>query len=81
MDNKKKKKYERKDIFTDYIDTSSISKYYENVFEKYEITHVITKSNSKLNMLVSRDKNYKKIYSDSNFIIYERNIANKEANN
>ena len=79
--NKEKKKYEGKDIFTDYIDTSSISKYYENVFEKYEITHVITKSNSKLNMLVSRDKNYKKIYSDSNFIIYERNIANKEANN
>lgn len=79
--NKEKKKYEGQDIFTDYIETSSISKYYETVFEKYKITHVITKSNSKLNMLICRDSKYKKLYSDSNFIIYERTTENKEANN
>lgn len=71
--NKEKKKYEGEDIFTDYIETSSIGKYYETTFEKYQITHVITKTNSKLNMLISRDDNYNKVYSDSHFIIYERN--------
>ena len=65
-------KYEGRDIFTDYINTSSGSKYYEDTFEKYDITHVILKKNTKLKMLLSKDKNYNEIYQDDNFIIYER---------
>lgn len=72
--NKEKGKYEGKDIFSDYIDTSSLSKYYETTFKKYGITHVITKPNSKINMLVAKDSKYKKIYSDNSFVIYERNV-------
>ena len=41
---------EDKDIFSDFVKVSSISLYYENVFEKYEITHVIITKNSKMNM-------------------------------
>lgn len=70
--NKKDKKYYGQDIFSDYINVSTISSYYDTKFEEYDITHVITKSNSKLNMLISRDDKYNKLYGDKNFTIYER---------
>lgn len=62
------------DIFMDFIETSGISKFYEDVFKKYDITHVITYKNSKTNMIIVKtdDKNYKELYSDENFVIYER---------
>ena len=66
--------YEGRDIFSDYISTSNIAKYYENTFEKYDITHVILSKNSKLNMLISSDSNYEQLYTDSHFVIYERVI-------
>ena len=67
------------DIFTDFINTSSVSKFYEDTFKKYNITHIITGKNSKTNMLITKthDKNYKEIYSDNNFVIYERLSANE----
>lgn len=70
--NKEKKKYEGQDIFSDFINISTISTYYDTKFDEYEITHIITKSNSKLNMLVSRDSKYKELYKDKYFVIYER---------
>ena len=69
-------KYDGRDIFSDYINTSSISRYYEKTFKKYEITHVILYKNSKLNMFLSRDDNYEQLYSDDNFVIYKRNSEN-----
>ena len=68
-------KYEGQDIFSDYINTSNISKYYEDTFDKYEITHVILYKNSKLSMLISKDENYLELYSDKKFVIYERENA------
>ncbi len=70
--NKNNKKYEGKDIFSDYINVSSLSTDYDKKFEEYGITHVMTKTNSKLNMFIAKDSNYKEIYKDSKFIIYER---------
>ena len=66
------------DIFSDFIDVSAISKYYEDVFEKYDITHVITYKNSKMNMIIekSNDENYEEMYDDDNFVIYKRLSAN-----
>ena len=63
-----------KDIFSDFINTSSIGKFYEDTFEKYNITHVILGKKSKTNMIIRKtnDKNYKELYSDDNFIVYER---------
>ena len=62
------------DIFSDFIDTSSIGKFYENTFEKYDITHVITYKNSKMNMIIkeTNDPNYNELYEDSYFTVYER---------
>ena len=66
--------YEGRDIFSDYINVSNISTYYENKFEKYDITHVLIRKNSKLNMFISRDDNYDELYSDDNFVLYERDV-------
>ncbi len=62
------------DIFSDFMDVSTIAKFYEEVFEKYDITHVITYRDSKMNMIIreSEDKRYVKMYEDDNFIIYGR---------
>ena len=62
------------DIFMDFIETSNISVFYEDTFEKYDITHVITYKNSKMNMIITKtkDENYKELYSDKYFVVYER---------
>lgn len=70
-------KYKGQDIFSDYMNVSSIGAYYETKFNEYKITHVITKSNSKLNMLISRNDKYKQIYKDDHFKIYERELDNE----
>lgn len=62
-----------KDIFSDYITISALGTYYENKFEEYGITHVIVQDNTKINIFLSRDDNYKEIYKDNYFVIYERN--------
>ena len=70
------------DIFMDFINTSSIGDFYEDTFEKYDITHVITYKNSKMNMIITKtnDPKYKELYSDDYFVVYERlqdvNVAN-----
>lgn len=62
------------DIFSDYINVSSIGDFYEDIFEKYHITHAIMHSNAKISMIIDQtnDSRYKKIYSDDYFVIYER---------
>ena len=72
--NKTEENEEGRDIFSDYINISSIGTYYENKFEKYDITHVIVVNNAKLNMFLSRNNDYKEIYKDDYFVIYERNV-------
>ena len=68
-----------KDIFMDFINVSSIATYYDSVFDKYDMTHVITTAGSKLAMLINNrnDDKYKKIYSDDNFVIYEIQRSSK----
>ena len=45
------------------------------MFDKYDITHVITYKNSKMNMIITKteDKQLKELYSDNYFVVYERN--------
>ena len=71
------------DIFSDFLDISGIGEFYEDVFEKYGITHVICYRNSKINLIIikTHDPNYKEIYVDNNFIIYERLSAKKVEKN
>ena len=62
------------DVFSDFLDISNIGLYYEEKFEEYDITHVIIYKNAKLNLFISRDENYTKLYEDEYFVIYERNV-------
>lgn len=66
-------KKDGKDIFMDFINSSNISTYYGDIFEKYEITHVLVYKDSKIAMLIRKtdSEKYNKIYEDKNFVIYE----------
>ena len=68
------------DIFQDYISITNLNCDYEKKFEHYKINYVMTYKDAKLNYGLSRDDNYKEIYSDKNFIIYERLSAKIENN-
>ncbi len=61
------------DIFMDFIDTSSIGKFYGDIFEKYSMTHVICYKNSKVNMIITKTQKekYQELYKDDHFVIYE----------
>lgn len=61
------------DIFSDFIDTSSIGKFYGDIFKKYDITHVITYENSKMNMIITKtkDPNFEELYKDEYFVVYK----------
>lgn len=62
-------------VFDDFLNISNIGTYYENKFDEYNITHVICFKNAKLNMFLSRNYEYKELYSDDRFVIYERDVA------
>ena len=67
----------KKDIFSDALNIAGIALNYKTAFEDYGVTHVITYANAKLAMLLEDDSNYKKIYDDNSFKIFEK-VVQKE---
>ena len=67
------------EIFSDYMNISNIATHYEEKFNEYGITHAMVYKNSKLNLLLEKDDNYKELYADKYFIFYER--LNIDTNN
>ena len=62
-----------RDIFKDCIESLSLDVWFEDIFEKYDITHVILYKDSKMNMII-QDANldgYKLIKEDDKFVFYE----------
>ena len=66
------KGFDGKDIFSDALNIAGIAVDYETKFREYGVTHVIAYSNAKLAMLLDDDVNYKLLYNQGNFKIYER---------
>ena len=62
-----------RDIFTDFIESSNLSVYFGDIFDKYDITHVILYKNSKINMIITETnlRGYKLIKADDYFVFYE----------
>ena len=67
------------DIFMDVQNIATGTDDYKNTFERYDITHVITYSDSNLSKKIKSNKAYKKIYpltdeekEDDRFVIYEK---------
>lgn len=73
-----KKNIQGRDIFSDALNIAGIAYNYKDAFENYGVTHVISYSDSKLVMLLSDDSDYKKIYDDDRFTIFERAVSDKE---
>ena len=61
-----------KDIFKDFINLSGACSDYENKFSNYGITHLLIYKNSTLDKVLKLDEDYKELYQDEKFIIYER---------
>jgi hypothetical protein len=52
---------------------------YKNQFEEYEISHIILYEDSKLAMVLEKDSEYKRIFYEGNFKIFERLTEEKVA--
>ena len=59
------------DVFLDYMQATSLQVWYDDILKKYNITHIITKTNSNFNTYLQRNIEYKNIYNDGVFSIYE----------
>lgn len=67
----------KKDIFSDALNIAGIALNYKTAFEDYGITHVITYKNAKLAMLLKDDSDYKEIYDDGYFKLFEKLVQEK----
>lgn len=65
-----------RDIFMDFIESSNISVWFEDIFKKYDITHLILYKNSKMNMIIEEANldGYKLLKEDDYFVFYEVDI-------
>lgn len=61
-----------KNVFTDFLNVSSLSVHYEKIFDKYNITHLLIPNKAKMNLFISKDDNFKELYKDDYFVLYER---------
>lgn len=61
------------DIFYDYMQVLGMKKYYGEIFDKYNITHIITYKSSELNINIEgiNSNEFEKIYEDNIFAIYK----------
>jgi hypothetical protein len=62
-----------RDIFSDFMNVSNLNIFYGDIFEKYNITHIILYKNSKMNLVISNtnDGTYKLLKEDNSFVFYE----------
>lgn len=63
-----------KDIFMDFIESSNLSIWFEDIFKKYDITHIILYKNSKMNMIIQEADldQYELIKEDDNFVLNKK---------
>lgn len=59
-------------ILKDYSEVSSGAVHYNEVFEEYEITHALLQNVEMLNIYIKDNENWKIIYQDDVFSLYER---------
>ena len=57
------------------IDTDQAD--YQDIFEKYKITHVLVRKSERLNQHLTSDEQYNSIYEDDIFILYEKEDLEK----
>lgn len=60
------------DIFYDFIQLSVGNKHYEEIFNKYDFTHILLKTDDKAQQYICKDSNYNVIYEDEFYVLYEK---------
>lgn len=60
------------DIFYDFIQISNGNKHYDEVFEKYDFTHILLQPEDRVQQYICKDENYKMIYEDEYYVLYEK---------
>ena len=76
----KKLGIEGRDIFSDALNIAGLAVDYKSKFKYYGVTHVLLYENAKLAMILASDPDYKTIYREGNFRIFERiNAANESS--
>lgn len=60
------------EVMNDYLELSNNGNNYEEIFEKYGITHLLLYNDEELNKKIFEDENYKRVYQDDTFVIYEK---------
>ncbi|MBR2289874.1 MAG: hypothetical protein IJ867_04575 [Clostridia bacterium] len=60
------------DIFTDALAVPSLNSNYQEIFDRYDVRHVILYSNDDVNHNLHQDAGYQELYNDGSFTIYKR---------
>ena len=61
-----------KDIFSDALNIPGLNANYQEIFDKYDVRHVMLYSNDDVNVNLRDDNRYDEIYNDGIFTIYRR---------
>lgn len=60
------------DIFYDSIQIFQANKHYEEIFSKYNFTHILLQTDDKIQPYIYKDENYKCLYEDNYYVLYEK---------
>ena len=59
-------------VLSDWLLVEDGSSDYQEIFEKYQISHILVENSSKLNRSLSEDNQYQVIYQDNLYVLYEK---------
>lgn len=59
-------------IFYDFIQVSNGYMNYEEIFNKYNFSHILLQTEDIAQQYICKDKNYKSIYEDEHYVLYEK---------
>ena len=68
----------KEDIYTDALSVPELNSNYQEIFEKYDVRHVMVYSNAGVTVNLGRDSRYNEIYNDGTFTIYKRVVESDE---
>lgn len=60
------------DIFYDFIQITNGYKHYDEVFEKYDFTHILLMKDETIQQYICKDSKYKQLYEDEYYVLYEK---------
>lgn len=65
-------KFNNTSALRDYMESSSLEKDIEEFFDKYDIKNILLKKDDKLYFALKHSDRYKELYSDDDYVIWER---------